>query len=75
MVDEETLQHAAEKSYNLPENVTLRLLSVTGQEIALPKPFDRVSTYVIDLTSEISGVYFLEITNDTQKEVARLIKK
>lgn len=60
---------------NLAEDAEMRLLSITGQEIPLPKPFDRVSTYVIDLSGYNTGVYFLEVTSQNKKSIARLVKK
>lgn len=60
---------------NLPEGVELRLMNIAGQDIPLPKPFDRVSTYVIDLSAHNNGVYFLEITSENKKSVTRLVKK
>lgn len=60
---------------NLPDNISIRLLNIAGQEIHLTKPFNRVSTYVIDISAENSGVYFLEITSNDQKEITRLIKR
>ena len=60
---------------NLSGEVDLTLFNSMGQEIPLAQPFDRVSTYVINLEEHNSGVYLLEVIENGQKEVSRLIKK
>lgn len=60
---------------NLSGEVDLTLFNSMGQEIPLAQPFDRVSTYVINLERHNSGVYLLEVIENGQKEVSRLIKK
>lgn len=60
---------------NVSDDITLRLINSSGQEIPIDKPFTRVSTFVIDLSVHDNGVYFLEITSSETNEVVRLIKK
>lgn len=60
---------------NLTGDVQLTLFNSMGQKIPLAQPFDRVSTYVINLEGHDSGVYLLEVIEDGQKEISRLIKK
>lgn len=60
---------------NLTGDVQLTLFNSLGQEIPLAQPFDRVSTYVINLEGHDSGVYLLEVIENGQKEISRLIKK
>ncbi|MFZ9027914.1 MAG: T9SS type A sorting domain-containing protein [Crocinitomicaceae bacterium] len=60
---------------NLTGDVQLKLFNAMGQEIPLAQPFDRVSTYVINLEGHESGVYLLEVIENGQKEISRLIKK
>jgi hypothetical protein len=60
---------------NLTGDVQLTLFNSMGQEIQLAQPFDRVSTYVINLEGHDSGVYLLEVIENGQKEISRLIKK
>lgn len=60
---------------NLSGDVELTLFNSLGQKIPLAQPFDRVSTYVINLEGHDSGVYLLEVIENGEKEIARLIKK
>lgn len=56
------------------ENVSVSVTNVIGQEI-LSNKFDGISTFVapLDLSTQPNGIYFVTVSNGTEKMVQRLI--
>jgi hypothetical protein len=56
------------------ENVSVSVTNVIGQEI-LSSKFDGISTFVapLDLSSQPNGIYFVTVSNGTEKMVQRLV--
>jgi len=56
------------------ENVSVSVTNVIGQEI-LSNKFDGISTFVapLDLSAQPNGIYFVTVSNGTEKMVQRLV--
>jgi hypothetical protein len=61
-------------TFGQTENVSISVANVLGQEI-LSNKYDGVSTFVapIDLSSQSNGIYFVTVSNGTEKMVQRII--
>lgn len=56
-----------------PQNVTIKVIDILGQ-IIYSQSFSNTSTSIfnIDLSSETNGIYFLEISTDSEKSVKKI---